>query len=97
MEGADGERAGAAADQQVQALAHLAGGTIGEGHRHDAGRVHVLVLDQVGDAVDDDAGLARARAGQDEERPGDGLDRFALAFVEAVEQVHRGHGLRRGG
>jgi len=61
------ELAGAA--QQVHhALFHLAGGLVGEGHRHDVPRADVHVLDQVGDTVGQHAGLAAARPGQDKHR-----------------------------
>ena len=45
------------ADHLVQAVAHLGGGLVREGHRKDLPRSDPLVLDQPGDAVGDDAGL----------------------------------------
>ena len=54
--------------------------------------------DEMGDAERDDARLARARAGEDEQRPFDLLDGFALLGVESVRKsirlerrVARGH------
>ena len=48
---------------------------------------------QIGDAVGDDAGLARASAGEDEERPLRGGHRLALRRVEGREIDHRGRGV----
>jgi hypothetical protein len=46
------------------------------------------LLDQVRDAIGDDARLARAGAGEDEQRPLGCEHGFALAFVEAGEEWH---------
>ena len=48
----------------------------------------VAVADEVGDAAGDDARLARAGAGEDQQRPVDVKDRFALFGVEGVEELH---------
>ena len=45
-----------------------------------------MLLDQVGDAIGDDARLAAARAGQDQHRPIDGLDRLPLLRIELGEE-----------
>ena len=57
MEGAHRYVACRLADHLVQAIAHLGGGLVREGHRKDLPRSDPLVLDQPGDAVGDDAGL----------------------------------------
>ena len=69
---------GESANQLVHALDHLAGGLVGEGDGEDGLRHHAQVLDQMGDAVGDDARLAAARAGQDQHRAVGGFDGFAL-------------------
>jgi hypothetical protein len=46
-----------------------------------------VVDDQVRDAMREDAGLPRARAGDDEKRPFDVADRLELGLVEAVEEA----------
>ena len=58
----------AAADQLLRPLAHLGGGLVREGDRHDVPRVHAAAH-EVRQPVRDDARLARARAGQHEQRP----------------------------
>ena len=77
---------GKAADQFVHALDHLGGGLVGEGHGQDGFRHHAQMLDQMGDAVGDDARLAAARAGQDEHRAFGGFDSFTLLRVELGEE-----------
>ena len=59
---------GTSSSSDGYALAHLAGGFVGERDGQDGGRRHVPRGDQVRDAVRDDAGLAAARAGQDQQR-----------------------------
>ncbi len=55
-----------AGDQGSDALAHLAGGLVGEGDGQDGPSRNLVGADQVGDAVRDHAGLAAAGAGQDQ-------------------------------
>ncbi len=74
--------AAALAEQGQRAFSHLARGLVREGDRQDAVGPHP-VLDQLRDAKGDDASLAGARAGQDQERAGERLDRFVLGAVEA--------------
>jgi hypothetical protein len=50
------------------------------------------VIDEVGDAVGDDARLAAARAGEDEHRSFGGFDGFALLRVEFIEKRQCGSG-----
>ena len=56
-------------DQLGHPALHLVGGLVGEGDGQDLERRDTLVLDEVGDAVGEHAGLARARAGHDEKGP----------------------------
>jgi len=80
------------ADKFLDALAHFGGGLVGEGHGQDGFRHHALVLDQIGDAVGDDAGFAAARAGEDEHRALSGFDGLALLRVELIEKRQCGSG-----
>ena len=50
--------------------------------------LRVAVADEVGDAAGDDARLAGSRAGEDQQRPVDVQDGFALFGVEGVEELH---------
>ena len=52
-----------------QPLAHLARGLVRERDREDLLGLDPVRVDQVRDAVREDARLARARAGDDEQRP----------------------------
>jgi hypothetical protein len=91
MKGADPQRADRLPEDLLQARAHLAGGLVGEGHRHDAVGRDALNLHQPGNAVHQHAGLAAAGAGQDQhgyERCG---DRLALTFVESIQEVRNIH------
>jgi hypothetical protein len=83
---AHGETARAlVANELFQPFAHLARRAIGKRDGNDSRRVHVLVFHQVCDAVDDDASLSRAGAGQDQQRPFDRLNGFELPLVESIE------------
>jgi hypothetical protein len=66
-------------------LLHLAGGLVGEGDREDLPRLRIPRTEQVGDAVRQHAGLARARAGDDEQRPALVDDGLPLRAVEPGE------------
>ena len=59
--------------------------------RMDSG-ITPMILDQMGDAVGDDARLAAARAGQDQHRPVSGFDGFALLRIELIEERQNGSG-----
>ena len=61
--------------QLLDALGHLGGGLVGEGDSEDGIRRDAALLDEIGDAVRDDAGLARAGSGQDQHRAVNGLER----------------------
>jgi hypothetical protein len=52
-------------EQVGYALAHFAGRLIGEGDGEDGFRRDVVVVDEVADAVGDDAGFTGAGAGKD--------------------------------
>ena len=86
------ERAGhhvppALADEADDPLAQLGGGPVGEGDREDPPRRDVLDADQVGDPVGEDAGLARAGAGEDQQRAVGGRDGAGLLGVERPDDL----------
>ena len=88
MEGAGGDLLGdGAAEEAREAIAELAGGLVGEGEHADAPRRHADGADEVGDAMDDDAGLAAAGARDDEQRTIDVLHGLLLRLVEALEET----------
>ena len=78
------------AEQRLDARAHLLGGLVRERDGEHLVRLGVAVADEVGDAAGDDARLAGAGAGEDQQRPVDVQDGFALFGVEGVEELHRG-------
>ena len=88
------ERAGhdvpaALADEADDPLAQLGGGPVGEGDREDPPRGDVLDADQVGDPVGQDAGLARAGAGEDQQRALGRRDGARLLGVERPDDLRR--------
>lgn len=58
VEGGQPDAAGLGADQTVHPLAHLGSGLVGEGHGEEVRGVHAPGLDQVGEAVGENTGLA---------------------------------------
>ncbi len=93
VEGAQPQRASGTAEQCLDACAHLGRGLVGEGDGQDPMGRRTLGLDQPGDAMDQDAGLAAPGAGQHQGRPERGRDRGALGVVEGTEDgrdVHDG-------
>ena len=81
-------RSSMSAIQQLgHALLHLRRGFVGESDRQDAFRRNSLGLNQVGNSIGDDARLAAARAGQNEQRPLGLFHRGALLDIELVEQI----------
>ena len=70
------------AQQLVDALGHLGGGLVGEGHGQDRVRRDAFLVDQPRDAAGDDARLARAGAGQDEQRAIGSFDGIALFRIQ---------------
>ncbi len=87
VEGHDPHRARRAADEQLDALAHLLGRLVGEGDGEDLVRAGLTRAHQVGDPVGQDARLARARAGEDQQRALAVGDRVALRRVQAGQQL----------
>ena len=75
------------ADEGLDPLAELAGRAVGERDREDPARRDGLDADQVRDPVGDDAGLARARAREDQERALRRRDRPRLLGVEAADDL----------
>ena len=87
VEGADPHAAHRNREHRVEPRQHLLGGLVGEGHgQHAAGR-ELAGLDQPGDPRGQDAGLARAGAGEDERRLGRQGDGGELLGIEAFEQA----------
>ena len=76
------------AEQRLDARAHLLRGLVGEGDRQDAIRRADVAADEVGDAVRDDARLARARAREDQERAVGLKNSFLLFGIEGGEKIH---------
>ena len=70
------------ADQALDALGHLGGGLVGEGDGQDGIGRDALFLDQPGDAAGDDAGLAGAGAGEDQQGALRGLHGGALFGIQ---------------
>jgi hypothetical protein len=87
VEGAGPHAARLVAEQPGDALAHLAGGLVGERDREDLRRVDLVVFDQAGDARREHARLPRPGAGEHEGRALVVEHRGALRGVEAVERV----------
>ena len=73
-------------DQRRDPLAHLVGRLVGEGDGQDAHGVDAVLADQVGDAVGQDPGLARAGPGHDQQRTVGVDDGVELVGVEPVDQ-----------
>jgi hypothetical protein len=80
-----GEQHAPAADQVLDPLAHLPGRLAGEGDGQDGRRLDTP-CDEVGDATGDDAGLAAAGPGDDQQGPLAVLDRLALGVVQIGDQ-----------
>ena len=81
------------AEQRFDARAHLFGGLVGEGDGEHLVRLGVAVADEVRDAAGDDARLARSGAGEDQQRPADVQDGFALFGIEGFQELHVGTGV----
>ena len=74
-------------DEGADAVLHLVGGLVGERDRQDLEGADPLLLDEVGDAMGEDPGLARPGTGDDEQRPLGVGDRVGLHWVEPGQQV----------
>ncbi len=98
MEGAQHGPFGAAVDAAGPG-GHFPGRLVGEGDRQDGLRGHAPFPDQVGDFGGDDPGLARPRAGQDQQRRRPGQTavqhRPALFGVQGPQILRIVHGRRR--
>ena len=91
VERQDPDRAGDAAEHVLEPLAHLSGSLVSEGDRQDLLRFHPAGVDQVCDAVGEDARLARAGTGDDEQRALSRENGVPLRGVEVI-QVGLGRG-----
>ena len=87
MEGVKRDLSGAVGKQCRKALAHVGGGAAGKGDGEAALRGHVTLGNEVGDAMGQGAGLARAWTGDDQERPLDGGGGRALVVVELCKDA----------
>ncbi len=86
-----------AAEEQLDPLAHLLRGLVRERDREDLVRPRAAAVDQVREAVREDARLARAGAGEDEQRALAVRDGGLLRRVEALEEGGDGVVGGRGG
>jgi len=75
------------AEQERDALAHLLSGLVGERDGQDLAGPRALGVDQPGDPVGQHAGLARARAREDQQRPARVRDGLALGRVQPRQEV----------
>ena len=82
------------AEQRLDARPHLLGGLVREGDGEHFVRLRVAVADEVGDAAGDDARLARARAGEDQQRAVGVQHRFALFGIRESRNCMSGLELR---
>src|SRR5436309_10552476 len=78
------------AEERFDARAHFFRRLVGERDGEHFGRLGVAIAHEVRDTARDDARLTGARAREDEERPRDLEDRFALLRVQCVEKLHFG-------
>ncbi len=97
MERRDPHAAAVLADQRHDPQAHLFRRLVGERDREDLPRLGAAVGDEVRRTARDDARLAGACAGEDQQRTADVQDGFALFGVEGFEELHRCQGLGTGG
>ena len=87
VEGPRGQVLDREAEKLAETQAHLTCGLVGEGQGGDSVRPHSADPHQVGDAVRNDASLAAAGAGDDQQGAVDGLDGFALLGVQSFEDI----------
>ena len=85
VEGAQPHAGDAAADQPLDALDHLARGAVGEGDRQHLVRPCPAGQQEMGEARRQDAGLAGAGAGQNQQRPVRGRDRRPLLRIQTAQ------------
>jgi len=98
MEGAYPHATGAAGNECRQTLTHLGRGLVGKRDGKDLPGLNAQVAEHMCDTEGQDAGLARAGAGKDQQRALGGQDRLALSGIKAVDVDERlgGLGRRRG-
>ena len=98
MEGAHPHATGAAGNECRQTLAHLGSGLVGKRNGKNLPRLNTQVAEHMSDAEGQDAGLARASTGKDQQRALGGQDRLALGGIKAVDVDERlcGRRSRRG-
>jgi len=68
--------------QLVDAVAHLIGGFVCESDRENLPRFAFFFVDEIGDAIGDDARFAAARTREYEHGTVDGRNRVALRFIQ---------------
>ena len=78
---------GRIAGEPLDAAAHFVGGLVREGQREDVLPGDAL-FQQPGDAMRDHAGLAAARAGQNQQGPVEVRNRLALRIGESIQGHH---------
>ena len=93
MEGAHPHAAGATGDERCQTLAHLGRGLVGKRDGQDLPGLNAQVAKHMCDAEGQDAGLARAGAGKDQQRALGGQDRLTLGGIKAIDIDERLGGL----
>ena len=98
MEGAYPHATGAAGNECRQTLTHLGRGLVGKRDGKDLPGLNAQVAEHMCDSEGQDAGLARAGAGEHQQRALGGQDRLALGGIKAVDVDERlgGFGCRRG-
>ena len=69
------------AEERAHAISHLASGGHGIGEGEDFVRLRVSLLNQTGNAMDENRRFAGAGAGYNQHRSVNMVDRFALAIV----------------
>ncbi|MNP14133.1 hypothetical protein D3C76_1064460 [compost metagenome] len=82
----------AGAQQGADALLHLAGGLVGEGHGDDVLGADAALLDQVGDLAGDHAGLAGTGAGQHQQGAADEVHGLLLPGIESGHREEKSEG-----
>ena len=87
VEGRHPRQLASLAEQALDALAHLARRLVGEGDGEDAPRRDAALADQVRDAMRQRARLARAGAGEDQQRAVAVQDRLLLHRIERREEI----------
>ena len=86
VERRDPHALGRLSEERLHSLAHFGRGLVREGDCEDLGRPRLAGVDQAGDATGKYARLARAGAGDDQQRGSAIFDRFALSEIEAGQK-----------